>query len=201
MLEKGRLVVISVSLPLVSFLHRNRKLRIAILVAAGLCVAILIYIWPSLPRSDVRNIQYSPGDIVYSHPLQAVHNMSAINSTVFPNISTANADPNPVPEIVISEHYYDFGVIDSFQVLTRTFVIANHGLVPLVILNAYTTCGCTVADFTTTEIPPGKVALMTIRFDPAFHDLRGATVRRGVIFSTNDPIHPLQEVWIQASVR
>ncbi len=148
-------------------------------------------------RSDPGVIQYSPADIVYSQPLQAIHKMSPEDSSVFPTISAANA----VPEIVISEHYYDFGEIDSSQLVTRTIVIANYGQAPLLIANAYTTCGCTKADFTTTMIPPGKVALMTIRFDPSFHDLHGTTVRRGVIFSTNDPIHPLQEVWIQATVR
>ena len=199
MLEKGHLAKKSITIPLVSFLQRNRKLRIAILVAAGLCAAILIYTWFTLLRSDTRNIQYSPGDIVYSQPLQAVHDMSALDAAVIPNISAINADL--APGIVISEHYYDFGEVNSSQVLTRTFVIANRGQALLVIQKAFTTCGCTVADFTTAEIPPGKVALMTIRFDPAFHDLRGATVRRGVIFSTNDPKHPLQEVWVQASVR
>ncbi len=199
MLEEGQLAEKKVSLPGVSFLQRNRNKCIAILLIVGLFAAILIYGGFFQWRADPRVIQYSPGDIVYSQPLQAEHNMSKVDASLFPTISAANS--NSYPEIVISEHYYDFGEIDSSQVLTRTFVIANHGQSTLVIANAYTTCGCTVADFTTTEIPPGKVALMTIRFDPAFHDLRGTTVRRGVIFSTNDPNYPVQEVWIQASIR
>lgn len=181
------------------FLQRNRKLLITILVVAGLSVAILIYAWSTLWKSDAHSIQYSPEDIVYGQPLQAVHDMSAIDTTLAPDAFTANA--GQVPDIIISEYYYDFGDVVSTQVLSRTFVIANHGQAKLVIQKAYTTCGCTVADFSTTEIPPGKVALMTLQFDPAFHDLRGTTVRRGVIFFTNDPIHPIQEVWIQASVR
>lgn len=122
-----------------------------------------------------------------------------VDADVSPFISNSNA--GLAPEIAISEHYYDFGEVNSSQVLTRTIVIANRGKAMLVIQNAYTTCGCTVADFTTAEIPPGKVALMTIRFDTGLHNLRGTTVLRGVIFSTNDPNLPLQEIWIQASIR
>ena len=76
-----------------------------------------------------------------------------------------------------------------------------HGEGPLLIRRAYTTCGCTVADFTSSEIPPGKVALMKLYFDTGFHDMRGATVRRGVIIETNDPNQPEQEIWIQATVK
>lgn len=80
-------------------------------------------------------------------------------------------------------------------------MIANKGSAALVILKADTTCGCTTADFSASEIPPGKVALMTLHFNAGYHDVSGYTVRRGVLIETNDPNHPIQEIWIQASVR
>ena len=112
-----------------------------------------------------------------------------------------SGDSNAQPKIQVSEPFYDFGMIDPVNLITRTFVIANQGGSPLLIQNAFTTCGCTTADFTASEIPPGKVVLMTLEFNPQYHDMRGATVRRGVIFETNDPNHPLQEIWIQATVK
>ena len=42
---------------------------------------------------------------------------------------------------------------------------------------------------------------MQLKFDPRYHDMHGTTVRRGVVFETNDPEHPLQEIWIQATVK
>jgi hypothetical protein len=102
--------------------------------------------------------------------------------------------------MVISENFYDFGFVKAPRVAERVFIIANRGQSPLLIQKAYTTCGCTIADFSASEIPPGKVALMTVHFDTGFHDLRGTTVRRGVIFQTNDPAHPQVEIWVQASV-
>ena len=142
---------------------------------------------------------YSSSDIVYGEKVIAIHWMSSIN-TLNPANQT-NTDPSKDPSIQVSESFYDFGSVRSDQILTRTFIIANMGSSPLIIQQSYTTCGCTTAEFSAKEIPPGKVALMTLRFDPAFHSMAGTTVRRGVIIYTNDPDHPTQEIWIQVSVR
>ena len=107
----------------------------------------------------------------------------------------------PGPVVVAHDRFYDFGRIDPGRTVERVFPIANDGSQPLMILGAHTTCGCTTADFTASEIPPGKVALMTLRFDPSFHNLRGQTVRRGVMIQTNDPRTPTVEIWIQATVK
>jgi hypothetical protein len=50
-------------------------------------------------------------------------------------------------------------------------------------------------------IPPGKVVLVTLRFDAGFHDTAGQTVRRGIIIENNDPDRSSAEIWVQASVR
>ena len=73
--------------------------------------------------------------------------------------------------------------------------------IQLTISRAYTTCGCTKAEFTSSIIPAGKVAIVTLVFDAGFHDVRGQTVRRGLIIENNDPDWPTVEIWAQASVR
>ena len=164
----------------------------------GFVLALLIYgtlIW----RGTGSIIQYTPEDVIYGEKLHAVHNMGSGNSSQLSSFSLVNSAEKPTMRL--SENYYDFGEVNAHQVLTRTFVIANSGQSPLVIQRAYTTCGCTMADFTATEIPPGKVVLMTLQFDTGYHDMRGTTVRRGVMIETNDPDHPTQEIWVQASVR
>ncbi len=108
---------------------------------------------------------------------------------------------DPQPQIVVNEQFFDFGNIGATDVVRRVFVIANTGDAPLTISRAYTTCGCTTADFTSAVIPPGKVSIMTIVLDAGFHDVRGQTVRRGVIIENNDPKHSSTEIWIQASVQ
>jgi hypothetical protein len=86
-------------------------------------------------------------------------------------------------------------------VVTYDFAITNLGEAPLTISRVYTTCGCTTADFTATVIPPGKVSIVTMRLDAGFHDVRGQTVRRGIIIENNDPKSPQVEIWTQATVR
>jgi len=190
-----------IKVPSLVFLHLtgNRGWDYAILGAVGVfVVALLVYgIW----MGNVTNpkIQYTPADVVYGEKIRAVHAMSPSNNSQYPNLTSSSSTAKP--EIRLSEKYYDFGAVNADQILTRTFVIANSGQSTLVIQRAYTTCGCTSADFTATEIPPGKVALMTLQFDTGYHDLHGTTVRRGVMIETNDPEHPTQEIWIQASVR
>jgi hypothetical protein len=146
-----------------------------------------------------QKMQYTPGDVVYGEKIRAVHGMGIDRSSQAQNQLPAN--PGEGPAIRISEKFYDFGEVKATNLLKRTFVIANTGQSPLVIQRAYTTCGCTIADFTADQIPPGKVVLMTLQFDPGYHEMRGTTVRRGVMIETNDPDHPTQEIWIQATVR
>ena len=105
------------------------------------------------------------------------------------------------PSIVISEKSYNFGSIGPTDVVQRSFAILNTGDATLTISRAYTTCGCTTADFTATVIPPGKVSIVTMVYDAGFHDARGQTVRRGIIIENNDPKNPQVELWAQATVR
>lgn len=180
-------------------LSGNKNWNLGLLgTVAGFVLALLIY---EMIVSNTVNptIHYNPADVIYGDRLHAVHSMGSnltSQSADFISIGSVNK-----PKTRISEQNYDFGEVDAHQILTRTFVITNSGQSPLIIQRAYTTCGCTTADFTGTQIPPGKVVLMTLQFDIGFHDMRGMTVRRGVMVETNDPDHPTQEIWIQATVR
>jgi hypothetical protein len=173
---------------------RKKKFGIGGLFIVGfLLVALAGWTWWSGQQGV--EIDYDPEEISYDLPLHAVHEMGD-----GPSIPFLPKD-GPQPQIVVSERFYDFGNIGATDIVTREFVIANTGEVPLTISRAYTTCGCTTADFTSAIIPPGKVAIMTIVLDAGFHDVTGQTVRRGVIIENNDPKRSSTEIWIQASVR
>lgn len=180
-------------------LSGNKKWDYLILGMAGIVVLAAIYSGIlGLSRAGQR-LQYTPADVVYGEKIIAVHGMGIDRrGEIF---ETYPVNQGKEPMIRVSETFYDFGEVTGQVVLRRTFVIANTGQSTLIIQSAYTTCVCTMADITATEIPPGKVVLMTLQFDPSYHDMRGTTVRRGVIIETNDPNQPTQEIWIQASVR
>ena len=179
--------------------RRRKQQLIPTLVMVGLGLALIGIAWyfVASPGAAQTGVSYSPEDVVYDQPLHAIHEMTG--STV--NQINFLPKDGPQPEIAVSEDFYNFGVIGPTDVVTHDFVIANVGEAPLTIYRAYTTCGCTTADFTSTVIPPGKVVVVTMTLDAGYHDVRGQTVRRGIIIENNDPRNPQVELWAQATVR
>jgi len=167
---------------------------VAIAAGAGLIIAAIVSLrgGSSTPASS---FSYGPEDISYESPVQAEHEMEA-----GPPIPFLPKD-GPQPQVELDEVFHDFGSIGATEVVTREFAIKNTGEAPLTISRAYTTCGCTTADFTSTVIPPGMVSLVTLHFDAGFHDTAGQTVRRGIIIENNDPDQPQAEFWVEASVQ
>ncbi len=174
---------------------RRRGMAVGVVVLGGLLVAAALWLGSTGRSSAAASFDYGPEDVAREQPFTAVHDMEQGPPIPFlPN-------DGPQPEIAVNERFYDFGSIGPTEVVTREFVVANLGEAPLTISRAYTTCGCTTADFTSSVIPPGKVVLVTLRFDAGFHDTAGQSVRRGIIIENNDPDRPSAEIWVQASVR
>jgi hypothetical protein len=165
--------------------------------ALGLAALLLLaafFVWNN-NRGAATAFAYGENEVTREGPFTAVHAMEP-----GPAIPFLPGD-SPQPKITISETSYNFGSIGPLDVMRRTFAIRNDGDAPLTISNAYTTCGCTIAEFSASVIPPGMVAEVTVIFDAGAHDSRGQTVRRGVIIENNDPRRSQAEIWIQASVR
>ena len=137
---------------------------------------------------------YAEEDVARDRPFVAIHEMGG-----GPQIPLLPAD-QPQPKISVPSDYYNFGQVGPRDKVRRKFVIRNEGEAPLTISRAYTTCGCTTAEFTARVIPPGKVALVTLIFDAGFHDARGQTVDRGIIIENNDRSNSKAEIWTRASV-
>ncbi len=178
---------------------RKKQQTIIGLVLAGIGIILIGLTWYFIadPGSAQARFEYSEADVVYSRPMQAVHEMSGSGLDTIPFLPK----DGPQPKIALLEDFYNFGSVGSTEIASHDFVIANRGNAPLTLSRAYTTCGCTTADFTGTVIPPGKVVVVTMNFDAGFHDARGQTVRRGIIIENNDPTNPQIELWAQASVR
>lgn len=151
------------------------------------------YMSSSEPEAQVP-IVYSADEIAHTRPFRAIHEMGG--SVPIPFLPKEG----PQPKIVVPSTYADFGVVGPRDIVKREFLVRNEGDAPLTISRAYTTCGCTVADFTARIVPPGKVALITLIFNAGFHDVRGEVVKRGIIIESNDPTSSRAEIWVRAAV-
>ena len=146
--------------------------------------------------SATASFEYTPEDVVYGLSMVVGHEMGGATLDSIPFLPKED----PQPKIALLEDFFSFGVIGATDVVRHDFVIANQGDAPLTISRAYTTCGCTTAEFTATVIPAGKVVIVTMILDAGFHDVAGQTVRRGIIIENNDHKNPQVELWAQASV-
>ena len=139
-------------------------------------------------------VAFAEEDVAHHKPIHAIHEMKG--GPPIPFLSAGQ----PQPEISIPESFYDFRGVSAKAVVNHKFIIRNTGEAPLTISRAYTTCGCTTADISARVIPPGKLAVVSVRFDAGFHDTRGQTVNRGIIIENNDRGNSKAELWVKASV-
>jgi len=165
-------------------------------VMIGVIVAAVAgyYLIIKTDRTALAVPSYAEEDVARDGAFVAVHEMQPGQPITF-----LPAD-QPQPKISVPNTYFDFGPVGARDVVRRKFVIRNEGAAPLTIVRAYTTCGCTTAEFSARVIPPGKLALVTLIFDAGFHDARGQTVDRGIIIESNDRDNSQAEIWTRAAV-
>ena len=167
-------------------------------IIAGVLGLLLLaaggYLYLQQEQAAEAATQYTAADVANEQPFVAQHEMG--EGPPIPFLPSGSAQPN----IVVPETSYDFGRIGPKDIVERTFIVRNDGEAPLTISRAYTTCGCTTAEFSASVIPPGKVATVNVVFDAGYHDAAGQTVRRGIIIENNDPNQSQSEIWVQAAV-
>ncbi|MEO6187859.1 MAG: DUF1573 domain-containing protein [Ginsengibacter sp.] len=62
---------------------------------------------------------------------------------------------------------FDLGNVKQGVPATATFVVTNIGSDPLLIEQAMPTCGCTISDYTKSEIAPGKTGYIKATYNAA----------------------------------
>lgn len=67
--------------------------------------------------------------------------------------------------IKFDKHSHNFGTFPEEKSVSHIFYFTNTGDKPLVIQQAISSCGCTVADYTKTEIQPGKKGQVSITYN------------------------------------
>ncbi|MDA1334877.1 MAG: DUF1573 domain-containing protein [bacterium] len=96
---------------------------------------------------------------------------------------------------------HDFGVIPQYGGIVETiFNINNNGNKVLEIGELTTSCSCTSAKISNSSIEPGDSALLTVVFDPDFHEEPLDVFKRTVFIPSNDQNTPEAIVSIQVDI-
>lgn len=76
-----------------------------------------------------------------------------------------DADAGKFPVMEFAETEFDFGTIDQGTAVEHKFSFTNTGDAPLVIVDAKSSCGCTVPEFTREPVAPGATGDMLVKFN------------------------------------
>tara|TARA_B100000745_G_scaffold300564_1_gene255333 strand:- start:16676 stop:17512 length:837 start_codon:yes stop_codon:yes gene_type:complete len=156
-------------------------------------------IMKSLGYTNVKNI--SGGMIHWEEDGNPYTESGAYQGVVPSSETTTVQSPTASPKLVMKSDFYDFGVIPQYGgVVEQTFPITNDGTETLIIGEITTSCGCTSANISRSSLEPGEEAILTVSFDPDFHEEPPNVFKRTVFIPTNDPTIPEKEVTIRVDI-
>lgn len=75
------------------------------------------------------------------------------------------AIPEITTDITFEGPIFNYGTIESGEIVQTVFEFENTGTEPLIITDAKGSCGCTVPEWPKTPIAPGETAQLVVRFD------------------------------------
>lgn len=106
------------------------------------------------------------------------------NSDMVRNPATADlpTDTNQLARISYEESEFDFGEATEGDIITHSFKFTNTGKVPLTIMNARSTCGCTIPSWPEEPIPPGGTGEITAKFNT---DMKKQQQRKMITVTAN----------------
>lgn len=110
----------------------------------------------------------------------------ALVGTAISSLAQQPATTN-VPKLVCEEPVYDFGAVDPSQAVEHTFLIRNEGTLTLEITRVHASCGCTVANISEQNVPPGGVSRITSRLSLQG---RSGPQQKTIVVDSNDPTQP-----------
>ena len=74
-------------------------------------------------------------------------------------------DSSYLPILKWDEVVYDFGTIHQGEIVEKKYTFKNIGTAPLLILNATSTCGCTIPDWPKNHILPDSSGTVLVKFN------------------------------------
>lgn len=79
--------------------------------------------------------------------------------------SDGSIDSSYLPILTMDESEFDFGIINEGDVVEHAYSFTNTGTAPLLVLNATSTCGCTVPEWPDKPIAVGEKGTIKVIFD------------------------------------
>ncbi|QNJ96664.1 DUF1573 domain-containing protein [Constantimarinum furrinae] len=76
-----------------------------------------------------------------------------------------DAKAGDYPVMTFAETEFDFGTIDQGTAVEHIFKFTNTGNAPLVIVDAKSSCGCTVPEYTKAPVAPGEEGELLVKFN------------------------------------
>ena len=104
---------------------------------------------------------------------------------LFPGIEENPVPEGPIAEIMFEETTFDFGVVQSGDIVTHVYTFTNTSDVPLILTNAKGSCGCTVPQWPRQPIAPGETASITVEFNSK--NKRGKRNQKVTITANTNP--------------
>ena len=93
---------------------------------------------------------------------------NAADSVVETNVTQAadrDSKTGEFPVMTFDEKQFDFGEITQGTPVEHIFTYTNTGKSNLVVVNAKSSCGCTVPTFTKEPVAPGEKGEMLVKFN------------------------------------
>ena len=93
---------------------------------------------------------------------------NAADSVVETNVTQAadrDSKTGEFPVMTFDEKQFDFGEITQGTAVEHIFTYTNTGKSNLVVVNAKSSCGCTVPTFTKEPVAPGESGEMLVKFN------------------------------------
>lgn len=104
---------------------------------------------------------------------------NAADKVIEENVTAAearDANSGKFPVMAFTESQFDFGTIDQNTHVEHVFKFKNTGDAPLMIVNATSSCGCTVPQYTKEPVAPGDSGELLVKFNGAGQNQVSKTV-------------------------
>ena len=94
-----------------------------------------------------------------------IYSLSCSGNQKEENKQNRTSNTEGYPKIKFDTTYYDFGTMVQGEQAAFTFKFTNTGAADLVILDAFSTCGCTVPEYSDEPIPAGGEGKVEVIFN------------------------------------
>lgn len=116
--------------------------------------------------------------------VQEIRDSGGPNSEMIKNPVSADlpTDTTQLARIKYAEEEFNFGTAIEGEVIKHTFKFTNVGKVPLTILSARSSCGCTIPKWPEEPIAPGATGEILVNFNT---DMKVGNQRKTVYVTAN----------------